>query len=406
MSQYEVLIIGGGPSGLFCAWNLIKAGIRVLLADRMQSMGRKYLLAGATGGLNITHSGTPSELSEKYYGNETLFERLLSEFSPKDTESWYNELGTETFIGNSGKIFAKLPVKEVLAKWLATLETSPFFKFMPGYELTELPSTQVPTAVLSNGKEQIPIQAKAVVLALGGASHPETGSDGRWQEVLKEEGVSVTPLGPANCGFEVAWSDHLKEKIISKKEPLDIALAIDGRRTTGEVVLTGYGLEGSGVYSIGYYITQKLFSSGSCTLDLDLLPGLSVSQIAKRLQKPRGKNSLSNYLRKTLGVSGTKFLLLKESASAELLTDIQKHPELFKSLSVTITGSRPVEEAISSTGGIKFSELDDNMMLRSRPGIFIIGEMADWTAPTGGYLLQGCFSTAFCAAKGIMDFIS
>lgn len=400
--ENRVLIAGAGPAGLFCAYQLIEAGIPVLLADRMAKPGRKFLLAGSSGGLNCTHQGTPAELAEHYYGNEMLFKNLLTDFSPDDTIKWYKSLHSDTFIGNGGKIFTKSPVQEVLQHWLEHLSASPLFEFKSECEFTGF-GNKPGLFLFRQGGKQIEINAQYAVFALGGGSRPETGSDGAWVKPFQEAGIQTAPLRSANCGVEVSWSPVLKEKIAQAQAlgqtSLDIALDCSGRRTTGEVVLTGYGLEGSGVYSIGYCIRQELDKRGCCCLTADLLPGLSAWQLERRLEKPRGKNSLSNYARKALGLSGLPFVLFKELQPEGDLSRI-------KNLNLTVTGLRPLEEAISSAGGVCLSELDENLMLKSRPGCFVVGEMADWEAPTGGYLLQGCFSTAYRASEKIIDLLS
>ena len=395
----RVLIIGAGPAGLFCAYHLVESGIPVLLADRMAAPGRKFLLAGASGGLNCTHQGTPAELSAQYYGHEALFKELLTDFSPTDLANWYKTMGSDTFIGNGGKIFAKLGAPEILRHWLEHLNASPLFEFKGGWEFTDFGDRPGLFMFRQEG-QSLEIGADYAVFALGGGSRPETGSNGAWVTAFQAAGIQVAPLRPANCGVEVPWSQYMRQRIAaSGATSLNIRLTCNGRPTTGEVVLTGYGLEGSGVYSIGYYIRQELEKSGSCILGVDLLPGLTQEKLERRLAKPRGKNSLSNYARKALGLSGLSFILFKELQPDGDLSKV-------KSLSLTVTGLRPLEEAISSAGGICLSELDDSFMLKSKPGCFVIGEMADWEAPTGGYLLQGCFSTAFRASEKIIDLLS
>ena len=432
--EKRVLIIGAGPAGLFCAYRLVEAGIPVLLVDRMAAPGRKFLLAGASGGLNCTHRGTPEELSSKYYGNEALFKELLEDFSPDDLINWYKKIGSDTFVGNGGKIFAKAPVQEVLARWLERLEGAnqaapgsdgiPLFTFQGGWEFTGF-GGKVGQFMFRQGDSAVELEAVYAVFALGGGSRPETGSNGAWVNAFQAAGIQVAPLRSANCGVEVQWSPLLRQRIVETEAEqtaqakaragasgapsasnshgpgtsLDIALACSGRASTGEVVLTGYGLEGSGVYSIGWYIRQELAKTGKCTITIDLLPHLSAGQLERRLSKPRGKNSLSNYARKTLGLSGLPYLLFRELSRSGDLSQV-------KNLSLTITGCRPLEEAISSAGGISLSQLDSNLMLKSKPGCFVIGEMADWEAPTGGYLLQGCFSTAYRASEKIIDLLS
>ena len=406
--EKRVLIIGAGPAGLFCAYRLVEAGIPVLLVDRMSSPGRKFLLAGSSGGLNCTHRGTPAELSAKYYGNEALFKGLLEDFSPDDLIKWYKKLGSDTFVGNGGKIFASLPVQEVLRRWWEKLEATnqtatgsrgiPLFTFQGGLEFTGF-GDKAGQFMFRQGDAAVELGAEYAVFALGGGSRPETGSNGAWVNAFQAAGIQVAPLRSANCGDEARWSPLLRQRIAEGCASLDIALACSGRATTGEVVLTGYGLEGSGVYSIGYFIRQELEKSGTCTLTVDLLPHLSAEQLKRRLSKPRGKNSLSNYARKALGLTGLSYLLFRELSPEGDLSQV-------KNLPLAVTGCRPLEEAISSAGGVCLSQLDSDFMLKSKPGCFVIGEMADWEAPTGGYLLQGCFSTAYRASEKIIDLLS
>jgi len=414
--EKRVLIVGAGPAGLFCAYCLVEAGIPVLLVDRMAAPGRKFLLAGSSGGLNCTHRGTPEELSEKYYGNEALFKGLLEDFSPDDLIKWYKKIGSDTFVGNGGKIFAKAPVRDVLSLWVERLKASPLFCFQGGCEFTGF-GDKAGQFMFRQGERVVEIGAEYAVFALGGGSRPETGSNGAWVNAFQAAGIQVAPLRAANCGVEAAWSPLLRQRIAEAEAAraktgipgasygpgagtsLYIALACSGSPSTGEVVLTGYGLEGSGVYSIGYFIRRELAKSGKCTITVDLLPHLSAGQLARRLSKPKGKNSLSNYARKTLGLSGLSYLLFRELSPAGDLSRV-------KNLPLAISGCRPLEEAISSAGGVSLSQLDSNFMLKSKPGCFVIGEMADWEAPTGGYLLQGCFSTAYRTSEKIIDLFS
>ena len=250
-------------------------------------------------------------------------------------------------------------------------------------------------------EENLKVRSDAVVFALGGGSRKNTGSDGKWVEVFKRRGIKTAALEPSNCGFEVCWSAPFRAYLENAAPLKSISLNCGGEVSRSEVLLTAYGIEGSGIYFLGRMIREKLKSEGCCSVFIDIFPDLSASQIKAKLKKPRGKNSLSNYLRKTLSVNNVKFKLVRETLSKEVFSHITDNPELLKKLEVKISGIRPLEEAVSSAGGVLMSELDENMMIRKIPGFYVIGEMADWEAPTGGYLFQGCYSSACAAADDI-----
>jgi uncharacterized flavoprotein (TIGR03862 family) len=407
----RVVIAGAGVSGLFCSYFLVKNNIRVDLYDRMDRAGRKLLLAGMSG-LNITRNEEIDTFSSSYGKDRGLFKSLVSRFPPDDLISLFKELGVETFTGTTGRVFpVSMNSEEFLDRLTAFLESSPLFSFYSGHTLVEI--TKNNNLIFESAGIKKEIRAEYAVFALGGGSRANTGSDGKWIEIFRKRGIEVLPLKPANCGFETKWSSEFREKILSsplKNVRLSTASAAAAASTStstrGEVLLTGYGIEGGGIYSISREIRETIEKYGKCVLNIDLLPDLSYEEIGKKLKKPRGKNSLSNYLRKTLSISSVKFTLLKELLTYDQFVNIQSSPELIKQLQLTLTAPRPIEESISSAGGVDMKILNEKMMIRDIPGFYITGEMADWEAPTGGYLIQGCFSTACSAAEDIVFRIS
>lgn len=404
----DTVITGGGPAGLFCALRLTEAGIPVTLYDRMETPGRKFILAGLTGGLNITNSASPAAFAEKYYENSSFFSSLLKDFSPEDTADWYRQLGSGSFRGNGGKIYASETAEKILENWLERLNRTGLFRFCGNREFVsvEKAGNRILLTFRAAGPEGagelIRTECSHAVFAMGGGSRSKTGSDGSWTKAFEAAGIKVNPLKPANCAVLVNWSDRFRERIKESSRSEEVIFSADGIRSTGEAVFTEYGIEGSGIYSLVHGIRGRLEKGESCTVNADLLPGLTEEKIREKLSRQKGKSSLSNYLRKSLKLSGTRFLLLKELATAEELSSIESNPALFKNLKIRITGLGSLEEAISSAGGVSFEDLDENLMLRKFPGIYVIGEMADWEAPTGGYMLQGCFSMAYRAAGAII----
>jgi len=441
MNSKKVIITGGGPAGLFCAYCLVKNSVRVELYDRMDKPGLKYILAGQSG-LNITNSAEISSFASRYGRDEALFRELLEKFSPGDLEKWYNSLGIETCRGSSGKVCAQAARAEaVLEKWIDCLESSGLYAFHAGHRLIEIQKGHgghggCRTLVFETaGGARKTVEADYAVFALGGASWPRTGSDGLWTEVMERAGVRIVPFEPANCGFETAWSAEFKKK--AKGLPLkNVKASCNGKSSRGGLSVTEYGIEGGAVYELGREIRKELHGKGKAELVIDLLPDLSAGSIAKKLGSGsrRGKSSLSNYLRKALKISSADYLLFRElcctdagvqgnaavqpdhavqtgagvqnnavmPSDAPFSSDtVFRHPEIFKNLRLTLLRSRPIEEAISSAGGVSLECLDSSMMLKKYPGFYVIGEMADWEAPTGGFLLQGCFSTAYAAAQDI-----
>jgi len=398
---HPIAIIGGGPAGLMAATVLAEAGHKVHLFERMPSVGRKFLMAGK-GGLNLTHS-EPRDLFVTRYGKQAgRFNRYLEEFGPDEIIAFAKKLGIDTFIGTSGRVFPKdfkaAPLLRAWVRYLRSLDV----EFHVRHCWTGFGDTNKPT--FDHQGQSKTFECSAVLLAFGGASWPKLGSDGGWVPLLEKRGVTIAPLKPSNCGFLVTWSDHLKSK--HEGAPVkNIAVAFDGQRVEGEIVLTQYGLEGTPIYALSASLRDCLERQETAALSIDLKPNLDREQVAARLSKPRGKVSLSNFLRKALKLTPPAIALVMEATTPEQRQDITKLAETIKALPITVVGTRPIEEAISSAGGIAFDSLDDNLMIEKLPGVFAAGEMLDWEAPTGGYLLQGCFATGVHAAKGIMHYI-
>ena len=395
-----VAVVGAGPAGLFAAECLLEKGFAVSLYDRMPSSGRKFLIAGSCGGLNITNAAQPTEFAARYGENQDLFARLLAEFSSADLIEWLSGLGIGVHQGSGGKIFPEgQNTAEILSRWMDRLCSHSGFAFYPGYSLERLGPG--PCLCFATSTGPVDVKPDAAVFALGGASWPTTGSNGKWKDVFERIGIPVSPFFPANCGFEADWPASLATRF--DNIPLkNVALTACGKQTRGELMLTPYGLEGGPVYTLCAVMRGEIQKFGSCTITLDLLPGWTHEKIVKRLEGGSGKESLSNFYRKRLGIVGPAFSLLRAMPNAAAdLRDSELAATLVKALPVKLFRTRPIEESISSAGGVAFRGLDEYLMLKDFPGWFCAGEMLDWEAPTGGFLLQGCFSTAHRAALGV-----
>jgi hypothetical protein len=387
------------------AEKLSAAGHQVVIFDAMPTPGRKFLMAGR-GGLNLTHS-EPLPSFVKHYGTEEArFRRLLTSYSASDVRAWADALGGDTFIGSSGRIFPRaMKASALLRAWLNRLGTQHVTLRLRRRWL----GWQDDALVFRDATGGIQrVRAKATILALGGASWPKLGSDGLWQEWLQAKGVEVHPLVSSNCGVDIAWSAYFREHFAG--QPLkSVAIDIGKERRRGEIMLTAYGIEGGPVYALSPIIRQLLATDGSVPIALDLKPDLSIEQLAQRLVARRHGQSLSQFLKKDLHLPAPSYALLREANAAEAESDMPDNPMILarrlKSLPLTISGMQPLERAISSAGGISFAAIDEHFMLRAVPGVFACGEMLDWEAPTGGYLLQGCFATAVAAAVGAHKFL-
>jgi len=398
-----VAIIGGGPAGLMAAEVLAAGGVRVELFDAMPSVGRKFLLAGV-GGMNITHSEAKAPFLSRYREREPEIAALLADFDAEALRAWIHDLGIDTFVGTSGRVFpTDMKAAPLLRAWLKRLREAGVVIHTRSRWLgwDEAGALRIATP---DGERQL--QADACVLALGGGSWARLGSDGAWASLLQRRGVEVAPLRPANCGFEVAgWSEHLRGKFAGA--PLkNVTLALDGEAPRrGEFVLTEHGIEGSLVYALSAAIRQRIEQSGSARVYLDLQPDRTIEKVQALLSKPRGSASMAKHLHRQLGLDGAKAALLRELTSAEDFTDMNRLARAIKALPIELLRTRPLDEAISSAGGVTFAALDHNLMLRALPGTFCAGEMLDWEAPTGGYLLTACFASGRAAGLGALQWL-
>jgi uncharacterized flavoprotein (TIGR03862 family) len=395
-----VAIIGSGPSGLAAA-EMLAADAEVHVFDAMPSPGRKLLLAGKSG-LNLTHAEDLEKFLERFGTARARLEPALRDFPPAAIRQWAADLGTDTFVGSSGRVFpTAMKASPLLRAWLARLRAGGVSLHMRhrwrGWNAERVLVFDTPDGVQK-------YSADATLLALGGASWPRLGTDGGWSAVLAEQGVRLSTLRPANCGFEVAWSAHLRERFAGA--PVKTASLSFGAQTVrGEFVVSAKGIEGSAVYALSAALRDAIEAQGAATLLIDLLPDRSLEQLRAALSRPRGKASLASHLRKAAGIEGVKAALLRETADAQTLADPARLAAQLKALPLTLTAPCPLAEAISTAGGVAFDELDAQFMLRRLPGVFVAGEMLDWEAPTGGYLLSACLATGRAAGRGLAGFL-
>ncbi|AUG53166.1 TIGR03862 family flavoprotein [Thalassospira marina] len=385
------MVIGAGPAGLMAAERLAQAGHAVTIYEGMPSAGRKFLMAGKSG-LNITHSEDLETFLSRYGASRERLEPHLRAFGPSEIRQWCAGLGVETFIGSSGRVFpTAMKASPLLRAWLRRLDglgcTIHYRHYWTGWDETGNAIFKTPTGT---------VQAKAdiTVLALGGGSWKRLGSDGKWMQILQAAGIKCNPFKPANCGFDIRWTQHLIDKCAGQPVKA-VTLSAGSQTIRGEFVISKSGIEGSAVYAISATLRDQWLQTGSAILTLDLAPDRDLADVTARLAKPRGKNSLGNHLRKSLGLDATKTALLFEVTPRETLNDPAKLARTIKALPLPIARPRPLDEAISTAGGVAWEELDDNFQLIKRPGTYCLGEMVDWEAPTGGYLLSGCLTITF-----------
>ncbi len=382
-------------------------GVKVDVYDAMPSVGRKFLMAGKSG-LNITHSDPFDVFISRYGKRRPQIEPLLKEFGADELRNWVYSLGIDTFVGTSGRVFPfGMKASPLLRAWLKRLSDSGVtFHLRHKWRGFSAPAPATSSILLEfvTPDDEVTIKADAVVLALGGGSWRRLGSDGAWVDWLRQAGAEVEPLRPSNCGFDAAWSPHFREKF--EGHPIkSVVLSFKDFRQRGEFIVTKEGVEGSLIYAASAMIRDEIEANGRAVIDLDLKPDRTLEWLVDKLSRPRGKRSLASYLDKTLGIKGVKAGLLREAVLKQDFTNPEKLAGFIKALPVLLVTPRPLDEAISSAGGLTFESLDEHLMLKSLPGVFCAGEMLDWEAPTGGYLLTACFSSGYSAGHGVLQWL-
>lgn len=398
MSGPDVAIVGAGPAGLIAAERLAQAGHRVSLYERMASPARKFLLAGR-GGLNLTHSEPLDAFLDRYGAARAWLEPEIRAFPPQALRDWADGLGAESFVGSSGRVFpTTMKASPLLRAWLTRLDGLGV-RLHAGRLWTGWDDDGALRFTRREGGIES-IRPSVTLLALGGASWPRLGSDGSWSEMLAAKGVAIAPLRPANAGFSVAWSPLLRERFAG--QPLKrIAVSFAGQHVMGEAMIDADGIEGGAIYALSGPLREAIARDGAATLIVDLRPDLAEAELASRLAKRRPGETLSNHLRKAAGLSPVAAAVLREVAGGPLPAEPAALARLIKAAPLRLTGTAPLARAISTAGGLRAEEIDGDFMLKRLPGVFVAGEMLDWEAPTGGYLLQGCFATGVAAAEGI-----
>lgn len=394
-------VIGAGPAGLMAAEVLSQRGLRVDVYDAMPSAARKFLMAGK-GGMNITHAEPFEDFLTRYGARHEQIAPLLQAFPPQALRVWIHGLGVETFVGTSGRVFPKeMKAAPLLRAWLHRLRERGV-RFHMRHRWLGWDAAGTLRFATVDGEHSI--SADAVVLALGGASWPQLGSDGAWTALLAQRGIAIAPMRPSNCGFEIAWSPHFRDRHAG--EPLKSVVAEFGAiRKQGECMIDAHGIEGGLIYALSAALRDEIEANGHAMLYLDLLPDWTPERIAKEVVHPRGSRSLSSHLQSRLGLKGAKANLLREVLSAEQVQDAKLLSQTIKRLPLRLTATRPLAEAISTAGGVRFEEVDAKLMLSRLPGVFVCGEMLDWEAPTGGYLLTACFASGHAAGNGVSQWL-
>ncbi len=403
----RVAVIGGGPAGLMAAEVLSEGGAQVDLYDAMPSIGRKFLLAGK-GGLNLTHAEPAALFMQRYGGRNPQLQASLAQFGADAVRIWAVGLGIETFVGSSSRVFPlEKKAAPLLRAWQKRLRDAGVVFHMrhrwTGWDGAGAIAFATPAGAIE-------CRPDAVVLALGGASWARLGSDGAWVPWLAARQVAVAPLKPANCGFDLVWSAHFKTRFAG--HPLkSIRLTFDDGaaepfRRAGECMITETGIEGGLIYAASGRLRERIAVNGSAVIELDLLPQHDAERVLRELRHPRGARSLASHLKSRLGISGVKAGLLRETLPRDGFAEPSRMVAAIKALPLTLAAPRPLDEAISTAGGVTFAALDGQLMLRSLPGVFCAGEMLDWEAPTGGYLLTACLATGRAAGRGALAWLA
>ena len=421
----RVAVIGGGPAGLMAAEALASGGVQIDVYDAMPSVGRKFLMAGK-GGMNITHSEPLEAFLGRYGTRREQIAALLDMFGPDALRAWLHKLGVETFVGSSGRVFpTDMKAAPMLRAWLHRLRESGVRFHMrhkwvgwdasdgagdEGTRNTERGNSPQQTLLFMTPTGEQQVRADAVIFALGGGSWPRLGSDAAWVPLMTARDVPVAPLLPANCGFDANWSDYFRERFAGQPvKPVSITLIDkDGnaQHRQGEFVVTETGIEGSLVYALSAAIRERILTDGEVTIMLDLAPALTAQRVLDEVTRPRGSRSMSTHLQSRIGLGGVKLGLLHEALSKEAFADTALLAQTIKALPLKLVRPRPIEEAISSAGGVPFEALDARLMIGHVPGAFCAGEMLDWEAPTGGYLLTACFASGLAAGRGALAYLA
>ncbi|HEY0664920.1 MAG TPA: TIGR03862 family flavoprotein [Gallionella sp.] len=408
-----IAVIGAGPAGLMAAEVLAHGGMRVDVYDAMPTAGRKFLMAGK-GGMNITHAERHDAFLSHYGARRPRIEPLLDAFGPARLREWVHGLGIETFVGSSGRVFpADMKAAPLLRAWLHRLrEVGVQFHMRhrwcgwgddasgDGYIALRFSTAQGDAFA----------HADAVVLALGGGSWAQLGSDGAWVPLLVQRGVPVAPLRPANCGFDAGWSTHFSEKFAGHPlKSVDVSFTDAAGYThsrRGDVMVTASGVEGSPIYALSALLRDEIEARGEAVIYIDLLPGKDLQRVIGEVGHPRGSRSMSSHLQSRANIRGVQTGLLRELLTRDDFANSERLAAAIKSLPLRLTAPRPLDEAISSAGGVTFEALDARLMVHALPGVFCAGEMLDWEAPTGGYLLTACFASGYCAGHGVLDWLA
>ncbi|MET3118835.1 putative flavoprotein (TIGR03862 family) [Undibacterium sp. GrIS 1.8] len=421
-AKHKVVIIGGGPAGLMAAETVsqaissdatqltvqtdVQTDVQVDVYDAMPSVGRKFLLAGK-GGMNLTHSEPSDAFLARYGDRQQYLAGMLASFGAAELRAWAEALGVTTFVGSSGRVFpTDMKAAPLLRAWLHRLRAAGVGFHMRhrwlGWDGAALR--------FSTPEGEQTIQADTVVLALGGGSWARLGSDGAWVAPLQQRGIDVAPLQPANCGFDVGWSEHFRQRFAGQALITVVAHFIQDDGTPlarqGQFVMTEGGVEGSLIYALSALLRKRIASQGKAVMHLDLAPGKSAERIMQEVMHPRGSRSLSSHLQSKVGLDPLKIGLLRECLTAEQFQQPASLAAAIKALPLTLHAARPIDEAISSAGGVMFDALNDKLMLQNLPGVFCAGEMLDWEAPTGGYLLTACFASGRQAGLGVLDLLT
>lgn len=405
----RVAIIGAGPAGLMAADVISRAGVAVDVYDAMSSPGRKFLRAGI-GGLNMTHAEPFDDFVKHYAERSVPVGRWLTHFGPAQVRDWARQLGIDTFVGSSGRVFpVQMKAAPLLRAWLNRLHSQGVQLHLRhrwlGWDAAHNLEFVTQNSPLKVGADS----TAAIVLALGGGSWARLGADGKWLATMANAGIEIAPLKPSNCGFEVGWSVHLREQFAGAPlKGIVASVYLDDHHSTsrgGECVITKHGLEGGVIYALSAQLRDQITRSGSAILSFDLSPQRPLERLAADLSRPRGRDSLAKHLRRCANIEGVKAALIHEFATPEQLANPAALAALIKSVRVPLTGPRPIDEAISTAGGVLLEELDDALMLIKRPGVFCAGEMLDWEAPTGGYLLTACLASGSVAGRGVLSYL-